>query len=172
MPFGVVFAALVLGIVGPWYGYSTFFSSSATPDRIAAVVWALGGICIAAALLSRRRGARACGIAASLLLAIEGIRLVVARGEPLEAMLFLAGLTSAVLLLVPRLASVALVAAVTTLAAAIPGALVLASMGGATDPGSSRAALAVVLVTGWLAGLGLGLLREGRRARPVDRPVS
>ena len=78
----------------------------------------------------------------------------------------------AVLLLVPRLASVAVVGAVGTLVAAIPGALVLASMGGASDTSSSRTVLAVVLVGGWLAGIGVGLVREIRRARPVDRPVS
>jgi hypothetical protein len=45
-------------------------------------------------------------------------------------------------------------------------------MGGASDTSSSRAVLAVVLVGGWLAGIGIGLVREIRRARPVDRPVS
>ena len=78
----------------------------------------------------------------------------------------------AVLLVAPRLASVAVVGALGALVAAIPGALVLASMGGASDSSSSRAVLAIVLVGGWLTGIGLGLIREIRRARPADRPVS
>lgn len=102
MPFGVIFAALVLGIVCPWYGVSAFTAGGSAPDRIAGVAWTIAGIAIAAALLARQRWSRACGIAASLVLAVEGIRLVLSRGEPLEAALFLAGLTSAVLLAFPR----------------------------------------------------------------------
>jgi hypothetical protein len=78
----------------------------------------------------------------------------------------------AVLLLVPRLASVGLVGAIGTLIAAVPASFVLASMGGAAEPDGSRAALAVVLVIGWSAGIAVGLVREVRRARRVDRPVS
>ena len=93
-----------------------------------------------------------------------------ASASPLLLLVQLAAL--AVLLLVPRLAAIAIVGAVGTLVAAIPGALVLASMGGASDGPSSRAALAILLIAGWLTGTGLGLVREVRRARPVDRPVS
>jgi hypothetical protein len=78
----------------------------------------------------------------------------------------------ALLLLVPRLAGAAVVATVATLAAAIPGALLLASMGAAADPSSSRGALGVLLVVGWVVGFCLGLVREVRRPRPGDRPVS
>ena len=76
------------------------------------------------------------------------------------------------LLAVPRLAGAAVVAAVATLAAAIPGALLLASMGGAADTASSRGALAGLLVIGWSVGMVVGLVREFRRSRPMDRPVS
>ncbi len=89
---------------------------------------------------------------------------------PLMAIAQLAVL--AVLLLVPRLASVGLVGAIGTLIAAVPASFVLASMGGAAEPDGSRAALAVVLVIGWSAGIAVGLVREVRRARRVDRPVS
>ena len=78
----------------------------------------------------------------------------------------------AILLLVPRLAGAAVVATVATLAAAIPGALLLASMGAAADPASSRGALGVLLVVGWVVGFCLGLVREVRRTRPGDGPVS
>ncbi len=78
----------------------------------------------------------------------------------------------ALLLLVPRLAGAAVVATVATLAAAIPGALLLAAMGAAADPASSRGALGVLLVVGWVVGFCLGLVREVRRARPGDGPVS
>ena len=78
----------------------------------------------------------------------------------------------AVLVLVPRLASVAVVATAMTLAAAIPASLVLASMGGAADSSSSRAVLAVILVVGWTTGVVVGVLRALRRSPTVGRPVS
>lgn len=89
---------------------------------------------------------------------------------PLMALAQLAVL--AVLLVVPGLASVGVVGALGTLIAAVPASLVLASMGGAADPDGSRAALAIALVVGWLAGIAVGIVREVRRARRVDRPVS
>ena len=76
------------------------------------------------------------------------------------------------LVAVPRLAGAAVVASVATLAAAIPGALLLASMGGAADPDSSQRALGGLLVIGWSVGMVVGLVREVRRIRPADRPVS
>jgi hypothetical protein len=91
-------------------------------------------------------------------------------GAPITVVAQLAALL--VLLLVPRLAGAAVVASVATLAAAIPGALLLASMGGAADTASSRAALGGLLVIGWSVGMVVGLVREVRRARPGDRPVS
>ena len=79
----------------------------------------------------------------------------------------------AVLLLVPRLAVIAAVAAVGTLAAAVPGALVLASTGAGAGAGGSSTSptgamvLGVLLVIGWLVGLAAGVWRAWR-GRPVS----
>lgn len=79
----------------------------------------------------------------------------------------------AVLLIVPRLAAAASVATVGTIAAAVPGSLLLTSMGGAADLASGRAALGGLLVIGWVVGIAIGIGREVRH--PVgkgNRPVS
>ncbi len=69
-----------------------------------------------------------------------------------------------VLLFLPGLSAVLAVASVVTLAAAVPGALVLASSGANGLP-----LLAVFLVFAWGAGLALGLARAVRqRSRPVS----
>lgn len=86
----------------------------------------------------------------------------------------------ALLLIVPRLAVAATIATVATLAAAVPGALIVTSMGAAADVGSARTALGTLLVIGWSVGIAVGLGRELRRLRvlaatPSDRgsgPVS
>ena len=60
------------------------------------------------------------------------------------------------LLLVPRLASIATVATAVTLAAAVPGTLLLTATGGATDIVTGRDALGGLLVIAWVLGLALG----------------
>ncbi len=79
----------------------------------------------------------------------------------------------AVLLIVPRLAAAACIATVGTIAAAVPGSLLLTSMGGAADLASGRAALGGLLVIGWVVGIVIAIWREMRA--PVDEesgPVS
>ncbi len=89
----------------------------------------------------------------------------------------------AMLLIVPRLAAAACIATVGTIAAAVPGSLLLTSMGGAADLSSGRAALGGLLVIGWVVGTVIGIGREIRELRsspsttasPVDEesgPVS
>jgi len=65
-------------------------------------------------------------------------------------------------LLVPRLAAAACIATVGTIAAAVPGSLLLTSMGGAADLASGRAALGGLLVIGWVVGIVIGIGREIR----------
>ena len=76
----------------------------------------------------------------------------------------------ALLLLVPRSAAAASVATIATVAAAIPGSLLLTSMGGAADLSSGRAALGSLLVIGWVVGMGVGIAREARSLRDL-RPT-
>lgn len=86
----------------------------------------------------------------------------------------------ALLLIVPRLAVAATIAAIATLVAAVPGALLVTSLGAAADIGSARSVLGALIVTGWSVGIATGLGRELRRLRvpratPSDRgsgPVS
>jgi hypothetical protein len=74
------------------------------------------------------------------------------------------------LLLVPRLATIATVATAVTLAAAVPGTLLLTATGGATDTATGRDALGGLLVIAWVVGVALGIARELRRSEPA--PVS
>ena len=76
----------------------------------------------------------------------------------------------ALLLLGPRSAAAASVATIATVAAAIPGSLLLTSMGGAADLSSGRAALGSLLVIGWVVGMGVGIAREARSLRDL-RPT-
>ena len=71
----------------------------------------------------------------------------------------------AVLLLIPRMASAAAVATLVTLAAAVPGALILSATG--TDAADTMAPLALggLLVVGWSVGIVAGLSREIRLLR-------
>jgi hypothetical protein len=81
------------------------------------------------------------------------------------------------LLLVPGLARIAGVATVATLAAAIPGSLLLSAMGASADTAAAGVVLGGLLVIAWLAGLVFGLARELRGAPSAtpsdgDGPVS
>lgn len=79
----------------------------------------------------------------------------------------------AVLLVVPRLAAAACIGTVGTIAAAVPGSLILTSMGGAADLTSGRTALGGLLAIGWVVGIVIGIWRElrdpvGEESRPVS----
>jgi hypothetical protein len=88
-------------------------------------------------------------------------------------MLFLVQvLAFAVLLVVPAAGSIATVAALTLLAAAIVASLVLSATGGAADGDSRRAALGSILLVAWLIGLGIAVARRARVARSGASPVS
>jgi hypothetical protein len=76
------------------------------------------------------------------------------------------------LLLLPIVASLAASAALGLLAASAAASLILSATGGATDVASSRAALGVLLVVAWLAGLSIGVGRRIRTASERAGPVS
>ena len=77
----------------------------------------------------------------------------------------------AALLVVPFLARIAAIAAVATLAVSLSGALLLSPTAGGDDPGAGRAALGVLIVIAWAAGIVVALVREARRSVPTG-PVS
>ncbi len=73
------------------------------------------------------------------------------------------------LLVVGRLARIASVATLTTLAAAIPAALLLSATGSPEDTAAGRFALSGLLVIAWVVGLGFGAVRE-LRGTSLRRP--
>jgi DnaJ domain len=81
-------------------------------------------------------------------------------------------LAFAVLLVIPAAASIATMAALTLLAAAVVASLVLSATGAAADGDSRRAALGLVLLIAWLAGLAIGVGRRVGLFRSGASPVS
>lgn len=75
------------------------------------------------------------------------------------------------LLVAPFLARIAAIAAVATLAVSLSGALLLSPTAGGDDPGAGRAALGVLIVIAWAAGIVVAVVREARRSVPTG-PVS
>ena len=82
---------------------------------------------------------------------------------------FLQILAFALLLVIPVAASIATMASLTLLGAAVVASLVLSATGGAADGDSRRAALGLILLLAWLAGLAIAV---GRRARTLGSRAS
>ena len=93
-------------------------------------------------------------------------------GAATPFVLLVQGLLLAVLVLVPTLASIATVAAMTLLGAAIIGSLVLSATGGAADSTARQFTLGGVLLISWFAGLAIGVMRRLRELPAPGRPVS
>jgi hypothetical protein len=93
-------------------------------------------------------------------------------GAATPFVLLLQGLLLAVLVLVPALASIATVAALTLLGAAVIASLVLSATGGAADSTARQLALGSVLLISWLVGLAVGVMRRLRELPAPGRPVS
>jgi hypothetical protein len=93
-------------------------------------------------------------------------------GAATPFVLLVQGLLLAVLVLVPTLASIATVAAMTLLGAAIIGSLVLSATGGAADSTARQFTLGGVLLISWFAGLAIGVMRRLRELPARGRPVS
>ena len=88
-------------------------------------------------------------------------------------LLFVLQILAFVLLLaIPAAASIATMAALTLLAAAVVASLVLSATGSAADGDSRRAALGLVLLLAWLAGLTIAVVRRARTFRSGTSPVS
>ena len=81
-------------------------------------------------------------------------------------------LAFAVLLVIPAAGSIATMAALTLLAAAVIASLVLSATGGAADGDARRATLGLILLLAWLTGLAIAVGRRARifgsRASPVS----
>ena len=88
-------------------------------------------------------------------------------------MLFVLQILAFVLLLaIPAVGSIATMAALTLLTAAVVASLVLSAAGGAADGDSRRALLGLILLLAWLAGLGIAVARRARTLRSGASPVS
>jgi hypothetical protein len=76
------------------------------------------------------------------------------------------------LLAIPAAGSIATIAALTLLAAAIVASLALSATGNAADGDSRRAVLGLVLLLAWLTGLTIAVTRRARMSRSGASPVS
>ena len=74
----------------------------------------------------------------------------------------------ALLLIVPVLARSAAIATVATLAAAIPGTLILSVAGGSNDEAAVRPLLGGLLVIAWVVGLAYAVARHAATVRRVS----
>ena len=93
-------------------------------------------------------------------------------GTATPLVLLAQGLLLALLVLVPTLASIATVAAMTLLGAAIITSVVLSATGGAADSTARQFTLGGVLLISWFAGLAIGVMRRLRELPAPGRPVS
>jgi len=93
-------------------------------------------------------------------------------GAATPFVLLMQGLLLALLVLIPALASIATLAAMTLLGAAIITSLVLSATGGAADSTARQLTLGSVLLISWLAGLAVGVGRRLRDLPARGRPVS
>ncbi len=78
----------------------------------------------------------------------------------------------ALLLLIPAAASIATTAGLSLVIAAVVASLILSATGTAADEDSRRAALGIVLLLAWLAGLAIAVLRRVRTLGSPTSPVS
>lgn len=86
--------------------------------------------------------------------------------------LLLQGAVLAILVLVPAVASLATVAAMALVGAALAGTFILSATGTAGDADARRQALGAVLLVAWLAGFGFAIVRRVRDLSTHGRPVS
>jgi hypothetical protein len=78
----------------------------------------------------------------------------------------------ALFLLVPAIASLATVAAMALLGAAVVATFILSATGTAGDPDARREVLGAVLLVSWLAGFGFAVIRRLRDLPTHGPPVS
>jgi len=86
--------------------------------------------------------------------------------------LLLQGLLLAILILVPPLASIAAVAAMSLLGVAVVASLVLSATGEAASSAARQLTLGSLLIVGWLTGFAIALARRVRELPTPGRPVS
>ena len=101
MPFGVVFAGIVFGILVPILGIR-LLESAPPAARTAGGLLTVLGVALALALVRRVRWARWAGALCGVLLGMLGAFLVSVRGSVLDIAVFLSAFASAILLIVPR----------------------------------------------------------------------
>lgn len=101
MPFGIVFAAVVLGLIAPWVGLR-FVPGPGLAVRLGGACLIGLGVSLALGLLFQRRWARWAALAGAYWLAMAAMREVVRGGEVLGMVALLAAVVVVPLLLIPR----------------------------------------------------------------------
>jgi thiol:disulfide interchange protein len=100
MPFGLIFGAMFYGALCVWLGLR-FLMLPWGPARVTGALTLVLGVALALGLVLRQRWARWLGIAGALMLALMLLGAAASGGRVLEHLVFLAALTTAVLLAVP-----------------------------------------------------------------------
>ena len=101
MPFGIVFAVLVLGVMAPVLGI-IFAAGGGLAVRLSGVFLTTLGLSLALAMLARKRWSRWGGLAGAFWLAMAAMALIVRGGEMLGMLALLSAAVCIPLLLVPR----------------------------------------------------------------------
>lgn len=101
MPFGVVFAIVVFGVVAPWVGLR-FVPGPGLAVQLGGACLAVLGLSLALGLLFRRRWARWAALVGAFWLAMAAMREIVRGGEVLGMVALLGAAVVIPLLLVPR----------------------------------------------------------------------
>jgi thiol-disulfide isomerase/thioredoxin len=101
MPFGLVFGAIVFAVLCVWRGVATALAGPDAPARASGLILVVLGISLSLGLLKRQSLARWTGVAAATLLAMRGAARMTETGLVLDHVIFLAALTTFVLLVLP-----------------------------------------------------------------------
>jgi thiol:disulfide interchange protein len=101
MPFGIVFAGIVFGVLVPVLG-AGLLRSEPLPARVAGGLLVVFGAAMTIALLRGLRWARWTGALACVLLGMLGAFLASVRGSVLDVVVFLSAFAAAILLIVPK----------------------------------------------------------------------
>ena len=100
MPFGIMFAGLVIGGLFPWYGATLLFGPEKS-NWIVGSAWAITGVVIGFGLFTKRNWFRPMGLSGAALLIVEGLRQILSRGAVIDHVLVVAGVAAFIGLVVP-----------------------------------------------------------------------
>lgn len=156
MPFGVFFAAIVFGLLGPWLGYRLLHTTSPLVAISGGLLIVLG-LSLAIGLLMRQSWARWIGLVGAFLISYAAIGQVLRQTTVLNLLLFFAAALAGLLLLLPPTGRIRREA---------PPAR------GAKIAGGALAALATLAILGLAGASAFAFLVRPIRAARVETPTA